>query len=42
MMPGAVELMVAPNWIWILGFTLLGILAGARHAALRTRPSPGR
>jgi hypothetical protein len=30
---------VAPNWVWILGFTLLGLVTGACYAALRTSPA---
>lgn len=30
---------VAPNWVWILGFTLMGLLTGACYAALRGSPS---
>jgi hypothetical protein len=28
---------VAPNWVWILGFTLLGLATGACYRALRLR-----
>ena len=31
---------VAPNWTWILGFTLLGVVTGVSYGALR--PSPAR
>jgi hypothetical protein len=33
---GAPGLFVAPTWVWILGFTLLGLTMGACYAALRT------
>jgi hypothetical protein len=36
---GAAQLFVAPNWVWILGFTLLGLVTGACYAALRTSPA---
>jgi hypothetical protein len=35
---GAPELFVAPNWTWILGFTLLGLVTGACYAAFRVEP----
>lgn len=28
-------LFVAPNWVWILGFTLLGLITGAVYSVLR-------
>lgn len=37
--PGGGQLFVAPNWVWILGFTLLGLVTGASYAALRTSPA---
>ena len=30
---------VAPNWVWILGFTLLGLATGASYAVLRASPA---
>ena len=30
---------VAPNWVWILGFTLMGLVTGACYAALRRSPT---
>ena len=30
---------VAPDWVWTLGFMLLGLATGAGYAALRTSPS---
>ena len=33
--PGDAGLFVAPNWVWILGFTLLGLASGLCYAALR-------
>jgi hypothetical protein len=36
---GAAQLFVAPNWAWILGFTLLGLVTGAYYAALRRSPA---
>ena len=33
--PGDPAFFVAPNWVWILGFTLLGLVSGAVYAALR-------
>jgi hypothetical protein len=30
---------VAPNWVWILGFTLLGLATGASYAMLRSSPA---
>jgi len=38
--PAGGDLFVASNWVWILGFTLLGIVTGASYSALR--PSPAR
>jgi hypothetical protein len=32
--PADPELFVAPNWVWILGFTLLGLVTGAVYAGL--------
>jgi hypothetical protein len=32
--PADPTLSVAPNWVWILGFTLLGLVTGAVYAAL--------
>ena len=32
---------VAPNWVWILGFTLFGLVTGASYWALRTSPARG-
>lgn len=37
---GAAGLFVAPTWLWILAFTLLGLVTGACYAILR--PSPVR
>jgi hypothetical protein len=37
--PGAAQLFVAPSWVWILGFTLLGLTTGAGYWALRTSPA---
>jgi hypothetical protein len=37
--PGAEALFVAPSWVWILGFTLLGLITGACYWALRTSPA---
>jgi len=37
--PGGGQLFVAPNWVWILGFTLLGLVTGASSTALRTSPA---
>jgi hypothetical protein len=37
--PGAARVFVAPTWVWILGFTLLGFVTGACYAALRTSPA---
>ena len=37
--PGAADLFVAPNWVWILGFTLFGLVTGACYWALRTSPA---
>jgi hypothetical protein len=36
--PAAPQLFVAPNWVWILGFTLLGLVTGACYWALRSSP----
>jgi hypothetical protein len=33
--PADPTLFVAPDWAWILGFTLLGLVTGAMYAALR-------
>ncbi len=33
--PADPTLFVAPNWVWILGFTLFGLVTGAVYAALR-------
>jgi hypothetical protein len=30
---------VAPSWVWILGFTLLGLATGASYAVLRASPA---
>ena len=30
---------VAPNWVWILGFTLFGVVTGACYAVLRATPA---
>jgi hypothetical protein len=30
---------VAPNWVWILGFMLMGLVTGACYAALRGSPT---
>jgi hypothetical protein len=30
---------VAPNWVWILAFTLMGLVTGACYAALRGSPA---
>ena len=30
---------VAPNWVWILGFTLFGLATGACYAVLRASPA---
>jgi hypothetical protein len=35
--PGAADSFVAPNWVWILGFTLFGLMTGLCWSALRTR-----
>jgi hypothetical protein len=32
------ELFAAPSWVWILGFTLLGLVTAACYAALRRSP----
>jgi hypothetical protein len=32
---------VAPNWVWILGFTLFGLVTGAGYWALHTSPVRG-
>jgi hypothetical protein len=32
---------VAPNWVWILGFTLFGLVTGAGYWALHTSPARG-
>jgi hypothetical protein len=37
--PGAGQAFVAPNWVWILGFTLFGLVTGACYAALRPSPA---
>jgi hypothetical protein len=37
--PGAAGLFVAPTWVWILGFTLLGLVTGICYAGLRTSPA---
>ncbi len=37
--PGAGHLFVAPPWVWILGFTLLGIVTGTFYSALRASPA---
>lgn len=37
--PGVAGIGVAPNWVWILGFTLLGLVTGACYAALRATPA---
>jgi hypothetical protein len=37
--PGAAQLFVAPNWVWILGFTLFGLATGACYWALHTSPA---
>lgn len=29
------QLSAAPNWVWIVGFTALGLVTGAAYAALR-------
>jgi hypothetical protein len=34
---GVVE--VAPNWVWILGFTLFGLVTGACYGALHATPA---
>ncbi len=40
---GGAQLFLAPTSLWILGFMLLGIVSGARFAALRARqPSKTR
>jgi hypothetical protein len=36
---GAAQPFVAPNWVWILGFTLFGLVTGACYAALRPSPA---
>jgi hypothetical protein len=36
---GTAQPFVAPNWVWILGFTLLGLATGVCYAALRTSPA---
>jgi hypothetical protein len=36
---GGGQLLVAPNWVWILGFTLFGIVTGASYGMLRTSPA---
>jgi hypothetical protein len=36
---GEAGLFVAPNWAWILGFTLLGLITGACYAAFRPVPA---
>ena len=33
--PATPELFVAPTWVWILGFTLLGLVSGLVYGALR-------
>jgi hypothetical protein len=33
--PARPELFVAPTWVWILGFTLLGLVSGICYGALR-------
>jgi hypothetical protein len=30
------DLFVAPNWVWILSFTVFGLVIGAAYAALRS------
>jgi hypothetical protein len=30
---------VVPNWVWILGFTLMGLITGVCYAALRGSPA---
>jgi hypothetical protein len=37
--PGGGQLFVAPNWVWILGFTLFGVVTGACYGLLRTSPA---
>lgn len=32
---------VAPNWVWILGFTLFGVATGVGYWALHTSPARG-
>jgi hypothetical protein len=32
-------LFVAPNWVWILGFTLFGVVTGVASRAIRTGPA---
>jgi hypothetical protein len=36
---GAGRLFAAPDWTWILGFTLLGLVTALWYAALRSRPA---
>lgn len=38
---GAAVGFVAPNWVWILGFTLFGLVTGAGYWALHTSPARG-
>jgi hypothetical protein len=33
--PARPELFVGPTWVWILGFTLLGLVSGLCYGALR-------
>jgi hypothetical protein len=38
---GAAVGYVAPNWVWVLGFTLFGLVTGVGYWALRTSPARG-
>jgi hypothetical protein len=37
--PGIANAFVAPNWTWIVAFTIFGLMTGAVYWALRTSPA---
>jgi hypothetical protein len=39
---GAAVGYVVPNWVWVLGFTLFGLVTGVGYWALRTSPARGQ